>query len=165
MGFIKGLLTATAIVLVGSSKVFCFGKDMTQEKQYLNLYGWFLGEQCKLTELGLSKDEFKHLTDGMWMAINGEKTPINDQKDVDAMQIFLDQKNKDYRMKKDALNATIAKKNKQSADEFLANLDKKDGVQKSKTGLRYIIKNPGSSNKPDANDAVTVHYVGTLADG
>jgi len=49
--------------------------------------------------------------------------------------------------------------------EFLAANAKKEGVITLPSGLQYKIIRPGTGRSPGPNDAVTVHYRGTLIDG
>jgi FKBP-type peptidyl-prolyl cis-trans isomerase len=48
---------------------------------------------------------------------------------------------------------------------FLAENATKPGVQKTASGLQYIIINPGEGRSPKATDTVKVNYRGTLLDG
>ena len=48
---------------------------------------------------------------------------------------------------------------------FLAENATKLGVQKTASGLQYLIVNPGEGRSPKATDTVKVNYRGTLLDG
>ncbi|WP_299981466.1 FKBP-type peptidyl-prolyl cis-trans isomerase [uncultured Pseudoteredinibacter sp.] len=48
---------------------------------------------------------------------------------------------------------------------FLAENAKKEGMQSTESGLQYEVITEGSGPKPTTDDAVQVHYVGTLIDG
>lgn len=58
-----------------------------------------------------------------------------------------------------------AKANKEAGEKFLAENEKKEGVQKTASGLQYKVITEGSGPKPKATDTVTVHYEGKLIDG
>jgi FKBP-type peptidyl-prolyl cis-trans isomerase len=58
-----------------------------------------------------------------------------------------------------------AKTNLEKGQKFLAANKKKPGVKTLKDGLQYKVIKPGTGPKPDANDTVTVDYVGKLIDG
>ena len=55
--------------------------------------------------------------------------------------------------------------NKDAGVAFLAEMEKKPGVQKTASGLLYEIVTAGDGPKPAATDTVKVHYRGTLIDG
>lgn len=58
-----------------------------------------------------------------------------------------------------------ASANLQAGKTFLAGNQAKDGVKVTDSGLQYKILEKGDGPQPDANDVVTVHYVGKLVDG
>ena len=58
-----------------------------------------------------------------------------------------------------------AKANKEAGEKFLAEDEKKEGVQKTASGLQYKVITEGTGAKPKATDTVTVHYEGKLIDG
>lgn len=58
-----------------------------------------------------------------------------------------------------------AKANKEAGEKFLAENEKKEGVQKTASGLQYKVITEGTGAKPKATDTVTVHYEGKLIDG
>ena len=55
--------------------------------------------------------------------------------------------------------------NKDAGTAFLAEMEKKPGVQKTASGLLYEIVTAGDGPKPAETDTVKVHYRGTLIDG
>ncbi len=55
--------------------------------------------------------------------------------------------------------------NKAKGEAFLAANKTKPGVVALPSGLQYKIIVAGAGKKPGLNDAVTVHYMGTLIDG
>ena len=55
--------------------------------------------------------------------------------------------------------------NKDAGVAFLADMEKKPGVQKTASGLLYEIVTAGDGPKPAATDTVKVHYRGTLIEG
>ena len=57
------------------------------------------------------------------------------------------------------------KKNEDAGKAFLAETEKKPGVQKTASGLLYEIVKAGDGPKPASTDTVKVHYRGTLIDG
>lgn len=56
--------------------------------------------------------------------------------------------------------------NKKASEEWLAQVEKESGVQKTESGLLYKIVEAGDASlKPAATDTVKVHYKGTTRDG
>jgi FKBP-type peptidyl-prolyl cis-trans isomerase len=58
-----------------------------------------------------------------------------------------------------------AAKNKQQADNFLAQNTKREGVQATASGLQYIVLQKGDGPSPTVNDTVRCNYRGTLLNG
>lgn len=60
-----------------------------------------------------------------------------------------------------------AAKAKEDGEKFLAENAKRDGVTTTESGLQYEVLTAGNEDgkSPTAEDEVTVHYQGTLADG
>lgn len=59
----------------------------------------------------------------------------------------------------------IAAAAKQEGDAYRAVFEKQQGVQKTDTGLLYLVETAGEGKQPEATDTVVVHYKGTLIDG
>jgi FKBP-type peptidyl-prolyl cis-trans isomerase FklB len=62
-------------------------------------------------------------------------------------------------------SASIAAKNLEVGQNFLAANQKKPKVQVLPSGLQYLVLQEGSGTPPGLTDFVTVHYRGTLIDG
>lgn len=59
----------------------------------------------------------------------------------------------------------LASKNKEAGEAFLAENAERDGVMTTDSGLQYEVVEAGDGASPSAEDAVKVHYTGTLIDG
>jgi FKBP-type peptidyl-prolyl cis-trans isomerase FklB len=64
-----------------------------------------------------------------------------------------------------AFQKEMGEKQKQRGEAFLSENKKKEGVKALPSGLQYKVIKAGTGKKPKVNDAVTVHYRGTLMDG
>ena len=62
-------------------------------------------------------------------------------------------------------HTTMAQNALEKGQAFLAENATKPGVQKTASGLQYIILNPGEGRSPKATDTVKVNYRGTLLNG
>ena len=60
---------------------------------------------------------------------------------------------------------TLAKKNKDEGDAFLAENAKKEGVKTLPSGVQYQVLEEGTGAQPAVSDKVRVDYHGTLPDG
>jgi len=65
----------------------------------------------------------------------------------------------------DAMNASLAEKNRKEGEAFLAKNKKKDGVKTLPSGLQYKVIKTGEGPTPKISDMVETHYVGALIDG
>lgn len=61
--------------------------------------------------------------------------------------------------------AEVAKKNRQTGEQFLAENKSKEGVKELPSGVQYKIIKKGSGASPEPGDSVVVHYRGTLLEG
>ncbi|MDX7018880.1 FKBP-type peptidyl-prolyl cis-trans isomerase, partial [Klebsiella aerogenes] len=55
--------------------------------------------------------------------------------------------------------------NKAAGDKFRTEFAAEKGVVKTKSGLLYLVENPGKGKTPTDADRVTVNYKGMLIDG
>ena len=69
------------------------------------------------------------------------------------------------RKAKQSAGAKASIGNKVKGKEFLADLQKKEGVLKDPSGFLYEILKEGTGPNPTMNDTVRLHYHGTLIDG
>lgn len=91
---------------------------------------------------------------GFTTALKGETTLMDAEF---ATEFF-----KDYMQKTQAKEAEL----KKTADErFLAENMNAEGVNVTLSGLQYKVLTPAEGKKPQEQDTVKVHYVGTLLDG
>ncbi len=58
-----------------------------------------------------------------------------------------------------------AEENRKIGEAYMLENAKKSGIQGTESGLQYEVLKSGNGKTPTINDAVTVHYHGTLIDG
>jgi FKBP-type peptidyl-prolyl cis-trans isomerase len=126
--------------------------------EMLEVYGWFLGQQFECYALGLSQPETEAVARGIALAAQGKRPKAEMATVGPALQQFLASRPE-----------AVAKKrladSQAEQEAFFAEIDKKETVKKTASGLRYEELSPGSGPKPAATDEVRVHYRGTFADG
>ena len=71
----------------------------------------------------------------------------------------------DLRQKQAEATRTLLDSQKQTAQKFLEENAKKDGVVVLPSGLQYKVLHAGTGPRPTASDSVRCHYRGTLVDG
>ena len=116
-----------------------------------------MGERMGL-DVGLTDNEVDQLLTGMGIAIRGEDPPT----DSDSLQRLGAQiMQRKYEQRKDA----AAKASSGVNSEFFAELDVREGVVRTVSGLYYEIENEGNERRAGDGDSVKVHYHGTLVNG
>jgi len=101
------------------------------------------------------------LTRGVRDGLTGAKTLMTEEEIIETLTTF----RKDFIAKKQELAKQLGEKNKKEGEAFLAENQKKEGVNTLSSGLQYRVIKPGTGKKPKAEDTVTVHYRGTLIGG
>ena len=101
------------------------------------------------------------LAKGVKDAYTGSKTLIPEQEVRDTLMTL----QKEMIAKHQEELKSLAEKNKEEGDAFLAENKKKEGVVTLPSGLQYKIIKEGTGKTPNLTDTVTVNYKGTLIDG
>lgn len=161
-------ITSISLGIVALSATWLGAAEQPANKQtdMLKAYGWVVGAQSGLNQLGLSKDEIKSVMAGVESAASGEKSPVNLQDINTDLQQFLQTRAMAFQEKRQQELDMQAQENKKAAEPFFANLDKDKKIKKSKTGLYYEIQKMGDAhNKPKADSIVKIDYEGTLSTG
>lgn len=127
------------------------------------LLGVWFGNFMKSNGFG-DKVNIGQFRKGMADLLNAKGNPADSayiaQFKVDPKQ--MDALFNDYIMKKSKEKALL---NKESEAKFFAAVDKKEGIQKTESGLRYQIEEEGNPVKITARDTVAIRYKLSLPDG
>jgi len=126
--------------------------------EMLEVYGWILGQQMDCYLLGLSGPEVEALSRGIALAAQGRRPALELQTVGPQLQNFITSRSEAMLKKRLADNQA-------EEEAFLAEVDKKEGVKRTDTGLRYEVLVPGTGPHPGPTDEVVVHYHGTFVDG
>lgn len=126
-------------------------------EELLGIIGYVMGEGMGLN-VGFTEEELEIIFAGMKRAANQE--PPVDNFDLivgDAKKLFFDRKN--------AFVASLKAKNLEAGEQFFAELDQKEGIQQTESGLRYEIISEGSESKPIMGDTAVITYQGRRING
>lgn len=128
------------------------------ESQILEMYGWLVGRQLGLVELGFTKDQVDIVVKGMLAAAAGKEAPGDPEKIVPEVKAFMQKKG-------DAFLKKVCDQNLDEGKAFFEKLKDNKDVVELPSGLRYEIVQPGTGAFPAPTDAVKVHYTGKLING
>jgi len=129
--------------------------QLTTDTQKLSyVLGMMMGASLKQQEINPDLDA---LVRGISDNVQGKEPLLSPEQANDVYVKFQQQRAQQKQ--------TLAAKNQQEADTFLANNARNEGVVTTDSGLQYTIEHQGEGPKPAAKDTVKVHYRGTLIDG
>jgi FKBP-type peptidyl-prolyl cis-trans isomerase len=125
------------------------------EQQLIETYGWLIGKELGLTELGFNKDQVDLLVKGLVAASAGKPALCEPEKIVPQIKAFMQGKQEAYLSK-------LREQNLSDTKAFFEKLKENKNVVELPSGLRYEIVQPGKGAFPSATDTVKVNYTGKL---
>lgn len=128
------------------------------EQQVLEEFGWFVGKQLGLAELGFSKEQTDSVVKGLTAAAGGREAPYNIEQIGPQMDTLMRQKQATYLAK-------MRNQNLGEAKAFFEKLKENKNVVELPSGLRYEVVQPGTGPYPKPTDTVKVNYTGRLING
>ncbi len=134
-----------------------YAADNTND-EYIKTFGMMMFERNGLSDLKLTPAEFDVFVAGMRDSYEGKKMPANIQEMGPKMLQYLS-------ARAEANIAKEAEKAEAAAAEYWKELEKKEGINKTQTGLAYEIIKKGSGPTPKEDSDVTIKYTGKLIDG
>ena len=150
--------TIAAMCLVGTTAMAQdISLDNHDDKQSYAL-GMVFGQQI-VGSLAQAKAEINH--DILLRALSDTITQQDTLLTQEELQAFLQAE----QQKQIEEAKVVAEKSKQAGDVFLEEYAKKEGVQKTESGIFYKELTAGDGAQPSATDTVQVHYKGSLKDG
>ncbi len=129
--------------------------DMDKVSYIIGL--WF-GKDMKNQEINLNTDAFLK---GYKDTMSDAKPALSEEEIQQIMTVFRGELD----AKKEAQVKKLFEESKAKEAAFLAENQKKEGVQVLPSGLQYKVVKDGNGKKPTSNDQVTVNYRGSLIDG
>ena len=128
------------------------------EPQILEMYGWLVGKELGLAELGFGKDQIDAVVKGLLSAAAGKEPLCDPDKAVPQV--------KDWMQKKqDVFLGKVRDQNLAEAKAFFEKLKENKNVVELPSGLRYEIVQEGKGALPALTDTLKVHYTGRLVNG
>ena len=125
------------------------------------IIGQNIGNSFKQQGLDAGAVDLDKLKAGIKDALAGVK-PKMDEKEIQEIMMTFQQ---NLMKRADSIRTIKATDNFKAGQEYLAKSAKESGMVVLPSGLQYKVLTQGNGPKPTASSTVTVHYVGTLADG
>lgn len=126
--------------------------------------GYAMASQLRLN-IGFTDAELDSIFEGMRLAATDGGEPADFQAAVQRAQQIYMTKMQAFQAEEQQRIESVASDNKAEAEAFFAELDAKEGILKSDSGLRYEMVTEGDGTAPTDSDRVVVNYRGTLIDG
>ena len=150
--FAAVVLAAVVLVSCGGSKPQIEGVTKGQVDSVSYAVGVSFGQMIKGS--GLKGLDYGKIMEAMRDVEKGEPTMISQEQAGLVINTYMAK-----------VQMAEQRQKTKAQEEFLAENAKKEGVQKTESGLQYKIENPGNDVRATAQDTVEVHYKGTLLDG
>jgi FKBP-type peptidyl-prolyl cis-trans isomerase len=128
------------------------------ENQLVEMYGWYLGKQASLTELGFTKEQADLVIHGFQLAAGGADAPYDPKVVGPLLQKYMQGKQQEYIEK-------VKQADMAEGAAFFAKLKENKNVVVLPDGLCYEIIKPGTGDYPKPTQVVKVNYTGTLLNG
>lgn len=133
--------------------------SMAETKEdYIKTFGMIMFERNGLLELEFTPEEFNAFVEGMKVVNETKRLPDEVMQKGQKAFEFL-------RARAEANAAKAAERANALAAEFWKELEKKEGIEMSPTGLAIEIIAKGDPKLPSENSNVVVKYTGKLVDG
>jgi len=145
-------LAATCIIL--ATPGYAADKPKSEKERFSYAVGLQIGQNMK--QQGSDIDS-KSLVQGLQDGLSGAPAKLTTEEMQAAVQA--------QHQREVAKRESVAKKNLEAGQAFLADNKKKSGVVTRPSGLQYKVLKEGKGKQPKASDTVEVHYRGTLLNG
>jgi FKBP-type peptidyl-prolyl cis-trans isomerase len=128
------------------------------DAKVIEAYGWFIGGQTGVSEVGFSAEETEALIRGIRGAATGQKSPYD-------MAVYGPKLDELMQKRMGAVMAKQLEKNNAEGAAYFAKLKDNKSVTMLASGLGYEVLKQGSGPAPKSTDTVKVHYTGKFIDG
>lgn len=147
-----GISSAACLTL--AAPALAADKPTGDKERFSYAVGMQIGQNMK--QQGTEIDS-KSLVQGLQDGLSGAAPKLTNEE----MQAAVQAQQKREVTKRES----VAKKNLETGQAFLADNKKKSGVVTRPSGLQYKVLKDGKGKQPKASDTVEVHYRGTLLNG
>ena len=127
--------------------------------------GMMFAQGSGLSRMEFSDKEIDLIISGIVKGMKLKEVPPEVQSLQPKIEAIMRVKMEIARKAKESAGAKTSSANKAKGKQFLADLQKKEGVLKDPSGFLYEILKEGTGPNPTMNDTVRLHYHGTLIDG
>lgn len=164
--FAVSVASVVSLVATGQENSSSAEAESEVQPSVFEAMGFAMGMQMRLN-IGFSDEELDAIFDGMRAAATGSGQPADFQAGVQKAQSIYQERMKEFQKAEQERRAAVAASNKEEAEAFFAELETKEGMQKTESGLYYevIEEAEGEGENPTEEDRVVVNYRGTLIDG
>jgi FKBP-type peptidyl-prolyl cis-trans isomerase len=150
---VRSSFMIVVLVLAFSAKSHAQAIPQTDDEKAFYSIGASMAAQLKRAN-PISESELDILVQGIRDAVREKTLAVEQKEGATLVRTMLQQR------QERAIEVERA-----AASEFLAAEARKEGAQKTESGLIYTVLRAGSGASPTATDKVRVHYHGTLRDG
>lgn len=126
--------------------------------------GYAMAMQMRLNA-GFTEQELDQVFSGMRQAASGSDEPDAFEESLGVAQGIYMQRMQAFQAREQTKAVELAASNKAAGQQFIAQIDQNEDVQRTESGLRYRVMEEGEGASPGPNDTVVVSYRGTLIDG
>lgn len=158
-----GVVTMGALVaLSGCQKQEGAGKDaasMSAEERVSYSVGATLAQNLKVSVPKLDMNEFSQAVKDVYAG--KEQLSLSQEDIASTLQQFQQQRKEEMQKEQQELSD----RNKKTAEAFLADNGKREGVKTTASGLQYEVVKQGTGAQPKADDVVEINYEGKHLDG
>ena len=149
---------ATGAPAAAKSGAASAGQNAFTDTQVLEAFGWMVGSDMGIFEMGMSDAQFTAWSRGFQAALQGKNPPF----DLDSIGPSMSAK---YMELANTRLQKLLTANRTASTDYFANLKGASGVVELPSGLRYEVLEPGTGATPKATDTVRVNYEGRFIDG
>ncbi len=147
--------------LMGQEPAVPAPQPVTQElteAELLETYGFLVASQVGIREMDLDEEGIKAFLEGFGHGVQSAEPPRDIESAIPQLQAYLEEKQA-------VASARAAEASRAEASEFFAELQERDDVESTESGLYYEIVERGDGDLPGPNDTVRIHYRGSLLSG
>lgn len=126
--------------------------------------GFAMAQSLRLN-IDFSEEELDRIFSGMRSFAQGDTSPPAMSASIQEAQAYYLQKLQVAREREESERAAAAERNREATEQFFADLDERENVQKTESGLYYEVLEEGAGDRITVGKTVTLNYTGSLPSG